>query len=157
MELTTQAKEAFEDGRTAFAQGDLDGALRYFEIAHTEDPNDPTCRSYYGLCVGLAQRDFDRAVEICRASAKQEFFNPEQYLNLARLYLAFGFKSEGIRFLRRGQMIDPDHRGIQTEFVNLGRRVRPVLGFLPRKHVVNRCLGFLRHQWIRRGRAELVA
>ena len=36
------------------------------------------------------ERAFDRALELCRSAAKEEFFNPELYHNLARVHLAFG-------------------------------------------------------------------
>ena len=51
-----------------------------------------------------------RRSSLCRSAAKEEFFNPALYHNLARVHLAFGFKAEGIRYLRRGLMIDPGQR-----------------------------------------------
>ena len=76
-----------------------------------------------------------------RRAAKEEFFNPALYHNLARVHLAFGFKAEGMRFLRRGLMIDPDNEAILDEIQSLGVRRRPVVGFLRRGHLVNRLLG----------------
>ena len=98
-------------------------------------------RSYFGLCLGLAERRFDKALELCRSSAKEEFFNSTLYHNLARLHLAFGFKAEGIRFLRRGLMIDPHNVLILEEMQRLGVRKRPLIGFLRRRHLLNRWLG----------------
>jgi tetratricopeptide (TPR) repeat protein len=139
------AEELFSEGQQFYEQGDYARALERVERAHIEAPSNATYRSYYGLCIGLAGHDFERASELCRAAAKQEFFNPEQYLNLARVYLAFGFKSEGVRYLRRGQMIDPSHSGISRTLSGLGDRGQPVLAFLPRQHFVNRWLGYARH------------
>jgi hypothetical protein len=61
--------------------------------------------------------------------------------------MAFGYKSEAIRYLRRGLMIDPGHGALAAELEQLGRRQLPVLQFLPRNHPVNRWLGRMRHRW----------
>ena len=119
-------------------------ALDSLRRAERSDPSNARIRSYYGLAVGLVERRFEEAADLCQSAAKQEFYNPDLYLNLARLHLAFGFKSEGLRYLRRGQMIDPGHDTIAAELVRLGERLPPVLTFLPRRHLVNRWLGHAR-------------
>ena len=70
---------------------------------------------------------------------------------IARLHLAFGFKSEGIRFLRRGLMIDPQNEAILKEMRSLGVRRKPVLGFLRRGHLFNRWFGRLRNRGLEVG------
>ena len=90
------------------------------------------------------ERRFEKALELCRSAAKEEFFNPELYHNLARVHMAFGFKSEAIRYLRRGLMIDPANTSLADDLERLGRRRMPVLQFLPRNHPVNRWLGRMR-------------
>ena len=121
-------------------------ALEHFRVAHRLDQSSPRYRSYFGLCLGIAERRLDRALELCRSAAKEEFFNPVHYRNLALVHLAFGFKAEGIRYLRRGLMIDPANSGLSQDLDVLGRRKAPVLQFLPRRHLVNRLLGRLRHR-----------
>jgi tetratricopeptide (TPR) repeat protein len=103
----------------------------------------PRYRSYYGLAIGLAERRLDRALELCRSAAREEFFQPVHYHNLARLHLAFGFRAEAIRYLRRGLMIDPDNQVIDAALRRLGIRRRPPLAFLRRQNLVNRWLGRL--------------
>jgi hypothetical protein len=139
------SREMLERGRALFDSGDAEGALWFLRTAHDRDGNDARVRSWYGLCLGLGDRRFEEAVALCQSAAKQEFFNPDLYLNLARLYLGFGFKSEGVRYLRRGLMIDPGHGEILAMLRDLGDRASPVLGFLPRRHPVNRWLGAVRH------------
>jgi tetratricopeptide (TPR) repeat protein len=135
--------EHFQQGTTALAAGDAAVALDHFRISHRLDPENARYRSYLGLGLGIAERRFDRALELCRAAAKEEFFNPVLYHNLARVHLAFGFKAEGIRYLRRGLMIDPYNAALLDEMGRLGLRRRPALRFLRRGHVLNRCLGWL--------------
>jgi Flp pilus assembly protein TadD len=146
MDTPLTAAEHFCRGEAALAAEDYSSALEHFRSAHRLEPANPRHRSYYGLCLGLAERRFDRALDLCRAAAKEEFFNPVLYHNLARVHLAFGFKAEAIRFLRRGLMIDPHNEAIGTHLGQMGMRCPSVLGFLRRRHVVNRWLGRLRHR-----------
>lgn len=150
MDARFSAEEHFHRGGAALELGKHAEALEHFRSAHRLDPTSARMRSFYGLCLGLSERRFDKALELCRSAAKEEFFNPTLYHNLARVHLAFGFKAEGVRYLRRGLMIDPSSAPILEELRRLGVRRRPVLGFLGRQHALNRWLGFL---W-RRARVE---
>ncbi|MHC4494013.1 MAG: hypothetical protein ACYTDU_20650 [Planctomycetota bacterium] len=151
MDATFSADERFRDGQAELEKERHGAALEHFRAAHRLDPTSPRYRSYYGLCLGLSERRFDKALELCRSAAKEEFFNPALYHNLARLHLAFGFKAEGIRYLRRGLMIDPESEEIRLDLRRLGVRQRPMLAFLRRGHLLNRLIGRLR---LRAGVAE---
>ena len=146
MDVQLTAEESYRRGRQLLAQGHQSDAFDYFRTAHTLDGSNPRYRSYYGLCLGLVERRFNEGLELCRSAAKEEFFNPELYHNLARVHLAFGFKAEGIRYVRRGLMIDPGHPGMRTELRQLGVRQPPMLPFLPRRHPLNRWLGRVRER-----------
>jgi Flp pilus assembly protein TadD len=139
-----QEQSLVDQGRALLEAGDLEGALSRFQAASEADADHARARSYLGLALALSQRRFAEAVDLCTSAAKQEFFNPEVYHNLARVYLAFGFKTEGRRFLLRGLMIDPGNETIQSALEQLGKRSDPVLSFLPRRHILNRWLGSAR-------------
>ena len=140
------ADEALARAEMLLHEGCYSDALPLLEDAHRRDPGSATVRSAYGLCLGLAKHEFQRANELCESAVKQEFFNPDLYLAMARLHLAFSFKSDGIRYLKRGRMIDPGHPAIAAELEKLGARQPPPLRFLPRAHVLNRWLGRARSQ-----------
>jgi tetratricopeptide (TPR) repeat protein len=144
------AEDHFRAGREALAGDAAGAALEHFRSAHQIDRANPRYRSFYGLSIALVERRFDRALELCRSAAKEEFFNPDLYHNLARVHLAFGFKAEAIRYLRRGLMIDPANMSMQQGLRELGTRSRPPLGFLPRRHPLNRVVGQLRRWWSER-------
>jgi tetratricopeptide (TPR) repeat protein len=144
MQGRVTAEEHFRRGRELLDEGQDREACDHFRTAHQVERANPRYRSYYGLGLALVDRRFDRALELCRSAAKEEFFNPELYHNLARVHLAFGFKAEAIRYLRRGLMIDPGHAGMRLGLADLGLRQSPVLSFLPRRHPVNRLLGRVR-------------
>jgi tetratricopeptide (TPR) repeat protein len=137
------AEDHFRRGSDALDQERVQDALGHFRAAHRLEPSSALYASHYGLSLGLAERRLDRALALCREAAKREFFNPVHYLNLARLHLAFGFKAEAVRFLRRGLMIDPANGQIADLMRDLGVRRRPPLGFLRRQNLLNRWLGRL--------------
>jgi tetratricopeptide (TPR) repeat protein len=148
MQASFTAEDHFRRGRDLLEKNRHAEALGQFRTAHQLDPANPRYGSFFGLCLALVERRFDRALELCRAAAKEEFFNPDLYHNLARVHLAFGFKAEALRYLRRGLMIDPGHAAMQRDLEVLGRRKRPVLGFLPRRHPFNRLLGRWRRNFV---------
>lgn len=148
MDATRSAEEHYTRGRMLLEQGRADGAFEHFRAAHGLQRGCARYASFYGLCLALVERRFNKGLELCRAAVKDEFFNPELYLNLARVHLDFGFKSEGLRYLRRGLMIDPANQAIAAELARLGQRQRPVLRFLPRRHVLNRWLGRVRSRLV---------
>jgi tetratricopeptide (TPR) repeat protein len=147
MQRSVTAEESYRRGRDLLVRGEMAPAFEHFRTAHQVDRANPRYRSFYGLGLALVERRFDRALELCRSAAKEEFFNPELYHNLARVHLAFGFKAEAIRYLRRGLMIDPGNAAMVVELHELGLRRRPLLTFLPRRHPVNRLLGRFAGFW----------
>jgi tetratricopeptide (TPR) repeat protein len=126
-------------------QGDAEAAMQKLRPVFDDDRAHAQVRSWYGLALGLARRRYQEALDLCQSAVKQEFFNPDLYVNVAQLNLAFGFKAESLRYLRRARMIDPGNQAIRRLLEELGPRSAPVLPFLPRRHVLNRWLGGARH------------
>jgi tetratricopeptide (TPR) repeat protein len=147
MQVSFTAEEHYRRGKELLKDGKESDAFDHFRTSHNLDPVNPRYRSHYGLGLALVERRFDRALELCRSAAKEEFFNPDLYHNLARVHLAFGFRAEAIRYLRRGLMIDPGNLPMVNDLRRLGVRQSPVLGFLPRRHPMNRLLGRCRIWW----------
>lgn len=143
MDSAFTAEDHYRRGIDALDAERGEQALSHFRSAHRLEPTSALYASHYGLALGLAERRLDRALELCREAAKREFFNPVHYLNLARLHLAFGFKAEAVRYLRRGLMIDPGNGPIASAMRELGVRRRPPLGFLRRQNLLNRWIGRL--------------
>ena len=76
-------------------------------------------------------------------AAEKEFYNPEIYLNLGRVFLLNGQKAVAVRAFRKGLKYDNCNMGLLVEMKRLGLRKRPVITFLPRQNLFNRCLGRL--------------
>lgn len=149
-ELPVQAREAFERGLALLQNGDAARALDLLREAQAAAPEHAQIRSTLGLALAFGVRDFESARTLCESAAKQEFFNPDLYLNLARVYLSVGRRPEALRYLRRGQMIDPGHIAIREAISDLGLRRLPIVPFLPRRHLVNRMLGSVRSVFVDR-------
>jgi tetratricopeptide (TPR) repeat protein len=124
-------------------------ALEHFAQAHRARPDDPRLRAYYGWAVATIEHRFERGLGLCREALRADGDCAEIYLNLARVLMAHGRKAEGIRYVKRGLMIDPRDAGLTQEWRRLGIRRRPVLPFLPRRHTMNRWLGRLRGRLVR--------
>ncbi len=157
LDSASRAEALFQQGLVLFQREQYEKARVCFHAAQDAEPNHSRARSYLGVSIATCERQFEEALALCTSAAKQEFFNPEVYLNLARVYLCFGFKNEGCRFLMRGQMIDPANVEIQRALDQLGARMDPVLRFLPRQHFINRWLGSARHTLTERQDTQVAA
>src|SRR4029077_13178382 len=122
-------------------------AFEHLTRAYLADPESPRRRSAYALGLALVRGQFVAGIELARRAVQQSCTDPDLYLDLARIHLAFGAKAEAVRHLRRGLMVAPDHERLLSELAKLGVRRAPPLRFLPRNHVLNRALGRL-HNWI---------
>jgi tetratricopeptide (TPR) repeat protein len=142
--------ETIAIARQLLQQGEAEAAMQKLRPVFEEDRAHAQVRSWYGLTLGLARHRYHEALDLCQSAVKQEFFNPDLYLNVAQLNLAFGFRAESLRYLRRARMIDPGNQEIHRLLEELGPRAQPVLRFLPRRHVLNRWLGTARHVLRRR-------
>ena len=135
------AEEHYRRGLALLEGGHGHDGLEHLSRAYLSDPQSARFRSGYALALALVRGQFLGAVELARAAVRQEFYNPDLYLNLARIYLAFDGKAEAVRYLRRGLMVDPENDRLRRKLVDLGVRRRPPLRFLPRGHLLNRMIG----------------
>ena len=103
----------------------------------------PKLLSYFGLALALGENRINEAVIYCTKAIKKEFYHPEFYVNLARVYLKANRRSSAVNVLYKGLRIDSNDPGILSELEKLGIRRKPVLGFLHRGHVINKYLGLI--------------
>lgn len=101
--------------------------------------------SYLGLGIAQHRSEIKEGLKLCKHAVKLEFFQPDNYYNLARVQLIAQQRSEAVAAVRRGLDIDPDHAGLQRLQGQLGIRRRQLLPFLSRQHFLNQLLGRMRH------------
>lgn len=101
--------------------------------------------SFLGYALAHQQRKIDAGIKLCRFAIKQEFFQPDNYLNLARTYLLAQRRDAAYRAIEKGLKVDANHPELLSLQRTMGKRKAPVLTFLSRSNPLNRLLGSLRH------------
>ncbi|MEA2601137.1 MAG: hypothetical protein QOF89_2129 [Acidobacteriota bacterium] len=144
-ELLTKLRQGIDCCR----RGDWNEGLRYLgQIAERGDTGTGlpgVFYSYLGYGIALREQRVREGLKLCRHSVKVEFYEADNYLNLARTCLLARDRSGAVRAVRDGLRIDPHHPGLLAVRTELGVRGQPMLPFLGRSHLVNRILGRLRH------------
>ncbi len=110
---------------------------------------EPRYLSYYGYLTGMVSHNYHRGIELCNEAIKKEFFHPDFYLNLGRLYLGISNKNMAVKIFYKGLRIDKTNKELIEEIKKLGIRKKPVFSFFKRENLVNRFAGRLRTSFSR--------
>jgi tetratricopeptide (TPR) repeat protein len=110
--------------------------------------------SYLGYGLARYEKRFTDGEKLCKKAIDIEFYQPENYANLARLYSLRGMRKEAVEAVRKGLQVDSTHEELRSMLTELGVRRKPVLSFLSRDHPLNRMLGRMRHDLTRSGRSK---
>lgn len=133
--------ELYEKGVKAADKGNWVAALACFEKVVLAEGN-PAASSYLAVCIARERGQFNKAELLCREALEKEPDNPIHHLNLGRIYLYQGRKTEAIQSFREGLSHGVEQR-IIDELNRLGTRKKPVLSFLKRDNPMNKFLGIL--------------
>lgn len=101
--------------------------------------------SYYGLCVALVQKKFKPAIELCKMALESQFYHPDHYVNLSRVYELAGNRKKSLDIVLEGLKVLPDEKMLIDRQHQFGKRSRPSVPFLLRSNPINRALGRARH------------
>jgi hypothetical protein len=101
--------------------------------------------SYLGYGIALKEKRIRDGLKLCRHSVEVEFYQAENYFNLARTYLLAQDRKGAVQAVRAGLKIDRGNRDLQVLYKELGIRTLPVLPFLSRSNPLNQILGRIRH------------
>ena len=149
MGLSPEVATSVKIGIECCRRGDWNAGLQYLgRVTQAEDANSGLpglFYSYLGYGIALREQRVREGLKLCRHSIKVEFYQADNYLNLARTCLLARDRSGAVRAVRDGLKIDPHHEGLLAVRADLGVRGQPVLPFLGRSHVINRFLGRVRH------------
>ena len=100
--------------------------------------------SYLGCAIARVQNRQKEALVLCEHAVKVEFYQPENWANLAEVLLLLDNRREAIKALLRGLRFDPQDERLLELSERLGMRRLPILGFLGRSNPLNHLLGRLR-------------
>jgi len=139
-------------GIDCLRRGEQLAAMAHFEALlrrarqHPNHADEAVALSYYGLALAMHSPQRREAVGLCERAAQVEFFNPDLYLNLARVYMVHGERNRAYEAVRRGLTLRPAHTGLREALRDIGKRRLPVVWFLPRRHALNVLLGRWRNR-----------
>lgn len=149
MLITTEcatALDEFKSGVRFLRDRHPADAMEHFLRATKLEPPNPYYLSFYGLTIGLVERNWHKAVEICTEALSRKRNEIQLHLNLVEVYVAAGRLENAVRALDAAEMLFGADARIRRIRKKLGRRRKPVFQFLERGHLLNRKLGQLRHR-----------
>lgn len=133
-ELLRRGSKALDEGNTLLALV----CLR--QAAVTIDT--PELLSNLAFCKAKELARFEEAAALCRTALEKDPDNTLHYLNMGRILLLQGKKTEAMEIFNEGLNHGPDSR-ISADLQLLGTRRKPVIPFLHRKHLLNQSLGYI--------------
>lgn len=145
-----QEEDLFTKGSDELLWGNTSEALECFTKLVAIERLPIYCSSL-GYCLAKEKGDVKQAISLCNEAIRKEPKNSDHFLNLGRVELLAGRKSEAIRIFRMG-LRHERNREIISELEKLGIRNLPPITFLDRDNPVNKYLGImLKKAGIRRG------
>lgn len=137
----TSPQAFFIKGKELLRDGKLSNSCKNFYKAYSSDQSRPEYISYYGVTAALSKGEIKLGLELCTRAIKMEFYRPEFYVNLAKVYETSGNKKGAITALTKGAKYDTKGEEIHNMLVELGVRKRPIIPFLKRGNPLNKMLG----------------
>lgn len=140
-----------DKGIAAARNGDYLAAMNLLMDAYNggqfsmKGPRSAEALSYYGLCIGLVQRKYKLAIEFCQKAIEMNFYWPDHYTNLAKVYVAASMKRKAVETLDKGLSMFPEDKPLRKARLELGVRSRSSVPFLERDNPINKVLGRTRH------------
>lgn len=102
--------------------------------------------SYLGYGIARYQRKVREGMALCEHSIKVQFYEPENYLNLAKIHLLRNNRGKAVEAIHQALKLSPKHPGVTNILRKIGYRRRPVIPFLSRNNPLNIWLGKMRYQ-----------
>ena len=102
--------------------------------------------SYLGYGIARYEHRVKEGLALCQHSIKVQFYEPENYVNLARVYLLARNRRKAVEALTRALKLNVSHPGARALAKEIGWRRPPVIPFLSRNNFLNQLLGKMRHQ-----------
>lgn len=135
------AEDYFRAGMLFLKREKYREALAAFRHALSLQELEPRYLSYTGFCLAHVEKRSKEAVSLCEKAIRIEFYRPELFLNLGRVYLLAGNKRKAHQTFWKGFALDMDNKELRVELERMGIRKPPVFPFLDRKHPLNKIVG----------------
>jgi len=106
--------------------------------------------AYLGYGIARHERRGKEGLALCKHAIKVQFYEPENYVILSRVYLLRERRGKAVKALHQALKLNARHPEALKLAKEIGLRRRPVIPFLSRDNPVNRYLGMLRHRFSQR-------
>ena len=138
-------QESYNKGRDALKAQDYKAAEQKFREAFNSIEEHHELYNKLASYLGLSQvlLSDPNGLLLCRDAASSETQDGDVFLNLACAEWHTENRERAIDAVARGCKIDGDHEQLQRAGLLLDSRRTSVVPFLPRKHMLNRVLGFM--------------
>ena len=147
--MDTEAFREFKTGLTFLRDNYAHKALPHMRRAVELDKNNPYYMSYLGVVLARSEGKWGEAERLCDSAVRMKRNQAQLYLNLAEVYATAGRRDDAVEALQSGLKFARRDIRLNIAMNKLTHRREPVLGFLARKHPLNRQLGILRHRTLR--------
>ena len=126
--MMMQADDDFKKGERLFQQGQIGRAHKFFEDAHTKDPNTLEFKAYFGYTTFTqnkssnqtkAQEGLEMIIEVTKANEEQEVKLDSAWVLLAKAHRENGDKDKAMRAITRALKIKPSNSDAQRELKRL--------------------------------------
>ena len=104
---------------------------------------DAVAMSYYAWSLAVEEKKYENAASLALIAVKREFYNPEVYLNLGRIFVLSGRKGAAVKAFKKGLALDSKYARIWSELRSLGLRRPAPLSFLSRSNFINVYIGLI--------------
>ena len=141
--MNESPEKLFEAGIALLQKNETNGAIHFLRRARKANPDNVCYGSYLGLCLARVDRRSEEALMLCKEAVKKEFFRPELFCNLGRVYLWRGNRAQAYKAFMKGLSLEKNNADIISELKQMGVRKAAVFPFLKRAHFVNRVGGKL--------------
>jgi hypothetical protein len=149
MALSPEDANTVKAGIECCRRGDWNAGLHHLgKVTASEDASSGLpglFYSYLGYGIALRDRRVREGLKLCRHAIEVEFFQAENYLNLARTCLLARDRKGAVKAVRAGLKIDRNNQKLIALYKEMGIRSLPVLSFLDRSNPINVLLGRIRH------------
>jgi uncharacterized protein HemY len=102
--------------------------------------------SYLGYAAARLENEKKDGLALCLHAVRVGKNEPDNYLNLARVYLLLNNRRRAVIAVRHGLKLDAHHIPLLALRTSMGYRRKPVIPFLSRDGRLNRYLGRRRHR-----------
>ena len=133
--------------------GDWETGLKLLRKAARKESKEVKFPSVYYSYLGYGAARFENekkdGLALCLHAVRSGKTEPDNYLNLARVYLLLENRQRAVLAVQHGLKLDPHHIPLLALRTSMGYRRNPVVPFLSRDRWVNRYLGHRRHVRLR--------